>query len=533
MSLFSECELSFDAAESLPEASDTPGSDASAPASVGSTTAGAPPVARRRFRHIARDQPMFVLVDVERMLDESHPARAIWDFVGGLDLSRFEEKVKVYEGCSGREAWPPRLLISIWIYAYSRGVSSAREIARQCEWEPGFEWLTGLQKVNHHTLSDFRVKRGEEMKQLFGQVLTMLLMQNLITLERVAVDGTKVRAQVNKKTFSKPAKLRAHQEAVAAHMAAVEADEARQDLSARQRAARKRAARERAERVKTALAETAEIAAAKKHEKHKEPNASFTDPDARFMKTNDHGLAPAYNVQLVTDSAHGLIVDVAVSKQPSDAAHLGPAIERVEAATGRPPGEIVADGDYTNRKSIIEAANKGVAFIGSWGEMAENKPGKGIDSRFAPSAFDWDEATNEVTCPMGKRLVQIGIQTTEGNGALYTYGASREDCLACEMRQHCTPNNKMEKHGRAVSIRLEDDRVDAFLARMETEEAKAIYKKRAPLAEFPNAWLKTKLNWARVRSRGLKRVTAEAIWPALTYNLQRYLALTNPTLQPA
>ncbi|MCC6264789.1 MAG: IS5/IS1182 family transposase, partial [Bryobacterales bacterium] len=73
---------------------------------------------------------MFALVDVERMLDESHPARAIWDFVGGLDLSRFEKKVKVYEGGSGREAWPPRLLISIWIYAYSRGVSSAREIAR-------------------------------------------------------------------------------------------------------------------------------------------------------------------------------------------------------------------------------------------------------------------------------------------------------------------------------------------------------------------------------------------------------------------
>ncbi|MCC7339946.1 MAG: hypothetical protein IT170_02580, partial [Bryobacterales bacterium] len=81
------------------------------------------------------------------------------------------------------------------------------------------------------------------------------------------------------------------------------------------------------------------------------------------MKTSDHGLAPAYNVQLVTDSAHGLIVDVAVSKQPSDAAHLGPAIDRVEAATGRPPGEIVADGDYTNRKSIIEAAGKGDAFL--------------------------------------------------------------------------------------------------------------------------------------------------------------------------
>ncbi|MDZ7639238.1 MAG: transposase [Bryobacterales bacterium] len=291
------------------------------------------------------------------------------------------------------------MLLAIWIYAYSRGVSSAREITRQCEWEPGLQWLTGLQKVNYHTLSDFRVQRGEEMKQLFGQVLTMLLMKDLITLERVAVDGTKVRAQVNKKTFSKPAKLRAHQEVVEAHLAAIEADEARQDLNARQQAARKRAARERTERVKEALAEVAEIAANKKHEKDKEPNASFTDPDARFMKTSDHGLAPAYNVQLVTDSANGLIVDVAVSKQPSDAEHLNPAIDRVKTATGEGPGQILADGDYTNRKSIMEAADKGVDFIGSWGKCEKNVPGRGIDAGFAPSDFEWDEEANEAICP--------------------------------------------------------------------------------------------------------------------------------------
>ena len=285
--------------------------------------------------------------------------------------------------------------------------------------------------------------------------------------------------------------------------------------------------------MREALAEAAELAANKKWEKEKEPSVSRTDPDAHFMKTGDHGLAPAYNVQLVTDVANGLIVDVAVSTQPSDAAHLAPALERVEAGTGRLPGEIVADGDYTNRQSIIAAADKGVAFIGSWGEMAGNKPGKGIDPRFAPSEFEWDEAANEVICPMAKRLVQIRVSETEGNGAIYVYAAAREDCQACDMRPLCTPNNKMEKHGRAVGIRLEDDRVDAFLARMESEEAKAIYKQRAPIAEFPNAWIKTKLNWARVRSRGLKRVAAEAIWPALTYNLQRYFAITRAQAQTA
>ncbi|MDZ7639239.1 MAG: hypothetical protein U5J83_13475 [Bryobacterales bacterium] len=97
MSLFSECELSFEAAQSVSEPSSEPGIASPTPAK-------AAPSGRRRFRHIERNQPTFVLVDVERMLDEWHPARAIWDLLGGLDLSGFEENVKVYEGSSGRDA---------------------------------------------------------------------------------------------------------------------------------------------------------------------------------------------------------------------------------------------------------------------------------------------------------------------------------------------------------------------------------------------------------------------------------------------
>ena len=68
----------------------------------------------------------------------------------------------------------PHLLISLWIYAYSRGVGSAREIARLCEIDPAFQWLTGMDTINHHTLSDFRVDHQGALDELFTQVLGLL-----------------------------------------------------------------------------------------------------------------------------------------------------------------------------------------------------------------------------------------------------------------------------------------------------------------------------------------------------------------------
>jgi hypothetical protein len=89
----------------------------------------------------------------------------------------------------------------------------------------------------------------------------------------------------------------------------------------------------------------------------------------------------------------------------------------------------------------------------------------------------------------------------------------------------------MVKHGRAVTIRVEHEAMERYHAKMQTAEAKQIYRQRAPVAEFPHAWLKDKLKWTRLRCRGLFKAKAEAIWVCLTYNLQRYFKLRR--LQPA
>ena len=113
------------------------------------------PVAR--YLPLNRNQHVLRPLDLEHLVDEDHPARKIWRVVESLDLSGFETDVHAVEGVAGRPSHSAHLLVAVWIYAYSKRLHSAREIARQMEYEPGFEWLTALRPINHHTLSDFRV----------------------------------------------------------------------------------------------------------------------------------------------------------------------------------------------------------------------------------------------------------------------------------------------------------------------------------------------------------------------------------------
>ena len=165
--------------------------------------------AQNKPRYIQVDRQQCVLrpVDVEALIAEDHVVRTLWRFLGTLDLSRFTPSPKAVEGHAGRPAWEPRMLIAVWLYGLMRGDSSARSLARESAYEPGLQWLTGLQEINHHSLSDLRVHHGAALDELFAQVLGVLHRHELITLERVTQDGTKVRANVDKSSFSRHDRL--------------------------------------------------------------------------------------------------------------------------------------------------------------------------------------------------------------------------------------------------------------------------------------------------------------------------------------
>jgi transposase len=468
-------------------------------------------------------------VDVERLIDEDHSARAIWELVGRLDLTSFLAPIGSVQGQAGRPAFDPQLLISLWLYAYSRGISSAREIARRCEYEPPFQWLTGLEIVNHHTLSDFRIEHRAALEELFTQVLAVLGAEGLITLERVMHDGTKVYANAGKSSFCSRKRIEEHLRIAREHLAAMGEPDGNL-LEPRHRKAQERARREHTQRLTHALSEYEKICSAKRpgynRASKQQTGASISDPEARIMRHSAAPCALSYNVQVSTDAAAGIVIAIDASQKAPDYEHLVPALKQIEERMGKRPKQVVVDAGYTSRENVLALDQCGVAMFGrsieTDGRVQQRFARCGVTNAFLPEAFRFDATGNTFTCPEGKLLKPQRAEERSGR-TMIRYRASITDCKACSQRENCCSGNT--RYGRSIVLTKEHPVVTAFRAQTASPDGQAALRQRSAVAEFVNAWLKEKLGLRRFRLRGLAKVRSEALWTALTYNVLQWIRL--------
>lgn len=480
-----------------------------------------------RCKPVNREQLLLRSVDVERLVEEGHPVRAIWELVDRSDLESFYETIEAVEGEAGCSAWDPRVLISLWVYAYSRAVSSAREISRRCEYDPAYQWLTGLEVINHHTLSDFRVQHEPALDELFVQVLGVLSHEGLITLERVMHDGVKVEAGASDKSFRRQETLERHLELAEQQVKDMKemGEAGSPEVSERVAKARERAVREKKERLESALRELKRIQAVQSDpEKREKARVSTTDPEARIMQQPGGGFAPSYNVQISTDAKATVIVGVGVSQAANDTGELVPALERMEANLGEVPQQVVVDGGFINQGAIMAMEAQGIDLIGPMPDHASQTVAamekRGVAPEFFPQAFRYDAERNCYVCPAGRDLAFESQEQSEGS-ARYRYRAKLADCQSCPSKGQCCPQSR-----RRSLVRTEEPpEVRRHREKMGSESAREIYKQRSQVAEFPNAWVKEKFGLRQFRLRGLIKVRIEALWACLTYNICQWIRL--------
>jgi hypothetical protein len=296
---------------------------------------------------------------------------------------------------------------------------------------------------------------------LLTQLLGVLMHQGLVSLQRVAQDGTRVRAAAGCNRARRRASLEQCLEQARAQVAAVEAAAAVQDGGARtrrQQAAQARAARERMQRVEAALVELTKLEAERAHYKPgaKEspwaPRASTTDATARKMRMGDGGFRLGYNVQLATATAAQVVVGVAVTQGRTDFGEAVPMVDAIAARTGEHPQELLVDTGYTSRETIDGVAERGVILYG----------------------------------PLPART-----------GKPDPYAPQHQDSAA----------------------------VQALKVRMQSADAKTIYAERGRSAELVNADLKRWRTLAQVAVRGIPKVTSVVLFNVLAYNMLRSFRL--------
>ncbi|WP_435011931.1 transposase (plasmid) [Tundrisphaera lichenicola] len=195
---------------------------------------------------------------IDELIADDHDARLVWDLVQTWDLSRFLGTIRARGEAPGRASTDPRLLISLWLHTATQGLANGRELARLCQESDPYRWLCGTVSVNYHMLNDFRVEHAGPLEDLLTQMLAVMIRGELVTVSRIAQDGTRVRASAGAGSFKRRETIESSLERAKAHLEIIAKQAAKSDdATERRRLAERKAAQGRVDRMKQALQELA------------------------------------------------------------------------------------------------------------------------------------------------------------------------------------------------------------------------------------------------------------------------------------
>jgi transposase len=403
------------------------------------------PLPPPRLRRVNREQMLMRPCSLEEILPQDHDARTVWTIVTSWDLTQFLDTIRARGEDPGRAATDPRILIALWLYAATQGVASARELDRLCRELGPYLWICGGVSINYHTLSSFRVEHKEALDDLLTQMLAVLIQAGVVSVSRIAQDGTRVRVSAGASSFKRRDTLEQARQKARDHLKIIErqADRLAEDTTARKKKAQHRAAREKLERIEEALKQLAEVEQAKAEQKDKpskknQPRASTSDPETRFMRMPDGGTRPAVNVQLAADTGSRFIADVDVTNAGSDAGLSEPMREDVQERAEQKVDEQLLDGGYVKLEAIDQAVADDTTVY-----MPVPKPRKkGTDPHQpkkgdSPAVEAWRKrmGTDEAKAIYKKRsstieTINAELKTQRGLGPFNVRGLEKIKCAA-------------------------------------------------------------------------------------------------------
>lgn len=458
-----------------------------------------------------RHQSWMLPHSLEDYLSQDNPVRFIDAFVDELDFQQVGLPSK--PAATGRPGYAPGDLLKLYLYGYLNRVRSSRELERLTHRNLEVIWLLKRLQPDHKTISEFRRAHREVFKAVLRQFNLICRELKLFGAEIVAIDGSIFKAVNSKARNFTRAKLegllKAVNSGIERYLKELELNDASAEANAAvgsAKAARIKDLPSRVQKLKAARERYAEML--KIIEQDPAGQVSLTDPESRLMKKSisKDGIV-GYNIQSAVDAANHLIVDVAATKQPTDAGQLNEVAQRAKEQLGVDQLCVVADGGYYAIPDLKAAEAQGILVHVPVPADRMDKAGF-----FKQEQFVYEKEQDQYACPGGQKLVRHQ-DAVRGNHVYEVYYHSGA-CAGCALRPQCT-------HGKYRKINRGKDHgvVERMVQRMKA--APQIYEQRKNLVEHPFGTLKFWWGQGAFLTRGLAAVNAEISLSAWAYNVKR------------
>jgi transposase len=456
-----------------------------------------------RFKDMPQDPKQIWLMcpSLDDMISEDDDVRALSEVMDSLDWNILE---RTYSE-RGTPAYPPRVMVKVLVFAYSKGIRSSRKIDELLASDVRYMWLAGGLKPDFHTIARFRKEKFESLSSLFADSVRLCKSLGLLNMNIAAFDGTKVAANASKRSLYDWKRI--DKELDAARKILEEADDidAKEDakfgnqngrmIPEHLRDAKKR--KKALEELKKKLAESSSKL------------ISSSDTDCRLMKTRD-GFRPAFNVQAAVDSEHQVVLGMRVTQSENDHGQLPRMAREVEKNCGMPAVIALADTGYCDEKTLVGLAEMGQdALIAQSRQTARSNRNDLFDSK----CFLADTERDVLICPAGREL-SFSSENQCGSGKYRFYRA--HGCVSCSFRNQCV---KSGSGSRCVSISCNERLYHRMRNKMSRPGCKELYGLRSQIIEPVFGQAKHNRGFRKFLLRGINGATAEMALIFLVHNL--------------
>jgi transposase len=467
---------------------------------------------------------------LDQRLANDHLARRVDAAVEMLDLGPLFDS---YLGV-GKNALRPDLLLKMVIYEMQSNRPSPAQWARDVRESDPVRWLLLGMEPSRARLYDFRDRVAPFLREWNAQVLRVAVAEDMTPATRAALDSSSVAAHASRRQLLNEERLQKRREAIATGLECVKRGETMSDRPGwlAQTEVGLREQKQRYQRAAEVLRARQAANGQRRSGKRKPAEkvlVSPTDPEAVLARDKLNVFRPLYSVQLLRDLDSPLVLSYDVMTQNNDNGVLEPMVEQMTDNVGHKPAELLVDSGYVSLNHLEFCTQAGITLYGPCQEndfSVHNgkKTQRNQHTELPKSVFRWLEEERTYQCPEGHRLHFSKKQTQQRADytislALYTCPAVH--CLTCPRQKACT---RTPQKGRSVSRMENEELLDALRQRMQTDEAKRLYKLRSRTVELNYADLKEHRGLRRFHCRSLPRASAEVGSLVLAHNLLYVMA---------